>query len=176
VFRRISRYCFTILAAMSLAVCVAICLLWARSYWEMDEVTAHRGGRHTMLNSSYGQIGLFVAQYPYLLSSRDFTLDIYHPVDLDDRYVMQGSRAKGGFVFTWNPPDAAGNQYRNLLVPHWSLAAAALVLPLVWTRKRWMERARRKPGHCAECGYDLRAHKPGERCPECGAENLSSDV
>ena len=24
------------------------------------------------------------------------------------------------------------------------------------------------PGKCRKCGYDLRAHKAGERCPECG--------
>ena len=22
--------------------------------------------------------------------------------------------------------------------------------------------------HCRKCNYDLRAHKPGDRCPECG--------
>ena len=22
--------------------------------------------------------------------------------------------------------------------------------------------------HCTNCGYDLRAHKPGDKCPECG--------
>lgn len=26
-----------------------------------------------------------------------------------------------------------------------------------------------KPACCRQCGYDLRAHKAGERCPECGA-------
>jgi len=25
-----------------------------------------------------------------------------------------------------------------------------------------------QPGTCKHCGYDLRAHKPGDRCPECG--------
>ena len=23
-------------------------------------------------------------------------------------------------------------------------------------------------GHCVSCSYDLRAHKPGGKCPECG--------
>ena len=26
-----------------------------------------------------------------------------------------------------------------------------------------------KPGVCVKCGYDLRMHKAGEKCPECGA-------
>jgi len=24
-------------------------------------------------------------------------------------------------------------------------------------------------GRCPKCGYDLRAHRPGEKCPECGS-------
>ncbi len=24
------------------------------------------------------------------------------------------------------------------------------------------------PHNCHQCGYDLRAHEPGEQCPECG--------
>ena len=27
---------------------------------------------------------------------------------------------------------------------------------------------RHLPGHCQQCHYDLRAHKPGDKCPECG--------
>jgi len=35
----------------------------------------------------------------------------------------------------------------------------------------WLVRHRpwqTKEGCCRKCGYDLRAHKPGQRCPECG--------
>jgi hypothetical protein len=44
-----------------------------------------------------------------------------------------------------------------VIVPMWRLAAAT------WDRFR---AARHRPGHCRQCGYDLRATP--ERCPECG--------
>ena len=48
------------------------------------------------------------------------------------------------------------------------------------SRRSWSLRARRmadeferrgrlfKGEHCPECGYDIRAHPPGQACPECG--------
>ena len=53
---------------------------------------------------------------------------------------------------------------RSLGVPYWFLCAcAAMTLFVAWRRRR---RARRRPGTCARCGYDLRESR--ERCPECG--------
>ena len=40
-------------------------------------------------------------------------------------------------------------------------------VPLMYLRRRLRPAARRRPGLCPRCGYDLRA-SPG-RCPECGA-------
>jgi hypothetical protein len=57
---------------------------------------------------------------------------------------------------------------RTVMAPMWVVALATAVLPLAWlaTRGRRFLRRRHRQGHCARCGYDLRA-SPG-RCPECG--------
>ena len=58
-----------------------------------------------------------------------------------------------------------------LVVPHWFALLATSPLPILWIRGRMrMLRAarRQRAGHCLHCGYDLRAHAPGQKCPECG--------
>jgi hypothetical protein len=57
--------------------------------------------------------------------------------------------------------------YRLLAIPFGYLAVALAIGPLAWLVGRARNRLRRRPGHCRQCGYDLRG-SPG-RCPECGA-------
>jgi len=60
-----------------------------------------------------------------------------------------------------------GNQSEtSLTVPHWVLSVAFAIPPLAWLSGFWRDRRRYPPGHCASCGYDLRASSG--RCPECG--------
>jgi len=58
-------------------------------------------------------------------------------------------------------------------VPIYELAACmTAILPMAGLmRWRWLgQRAawRWENSLCVDCGYDLRAHQPGDRCPECG--------
>ena len=47
-----------------------------------------------------------------------------------------------------------------LMIPGWIFMSR-------W-RKRYDRYQRWKNNHCIECNYDLRAHHPGDDCPECG--------
>jgi len=51
--------------------------------------------------------------------------------------------------------------------PHWLNGSAACALPALALVGAVRRRLRFPPGHCASCGYDLRATP--DRCPECGA-------
>lgn len=71
----------------------------------------------------------------------------------------------------WTHFPAAGGFYIVILSPNWLLAGFALLPAVelfVQMRRLFHRRRLRASGTCVKCGYDLRAHKPGERCPECG--------
>src|SRR5687768_12876884 len=44
--RRLLRFAFTALSALSLLLCVGVCVLWVRSYWVSDYVIWSRFLRH----------------------------------------------------------------------------------------------------------------------------------
>lgn len=63
----------------------------------------------------------------------------------------------------WFPPyNRSFGQIAHLLA--FDVPTALLLVIPAWLLSR---RRRIPPGHCATCGYDLRASK--KRCPECGA-------
>ena len=37
-----------------------------------------------------------------------------------------------------------------------------------YTYKKWRSSLQKAAGCCPHCGYDLRSHAPGDKCPECG--------
>ena len=53
-------------------------------------------------------------------------------------------------------------------IPYWMLVLLTAI-PTLLGGRRWLKNRRlAKRGLCHQCGYDLRAHHPGDRCPECG--------
>jgi hypothetical protein len=70
-----------------------------------------------------------------------------------------------------SPPYASRYLSRSLAV-HYGLLAVLAALPLavyiIFTRGRFRAVLLLRRGLCPKCGYDLRAHAHGEKCPECG--------
>ena len=64
-----------------------------------------------------------------------------------------------------------GRQRWEVMIPIRYALILLSILPAVWV-VRFARQApanrRRAQGRCESCGYDLRAHAKGERCPECG--------
>jgi hypothetical protein len=52
------------------------------------------------------------------------------------------------------------------ICPTWAVIAVLLLPTGLWAGVGWRQRRRTAAGHCANCGYDLRATP--EKCPECG--------
>ena len=52
-------------------------------------------------------------------------------------------------------------------IPLWLLLVAFSILP-AWQMSKFVRRRRSPKGLCPTCAYDLRAHNPGDKCPECG--------
>ena len=169
----VRRRLLNLLTALSLLLCVAVCVLWAWSRWR----TAHAAfvGATRELHAAVRPSGIYLAdvrlrgvQQPagWALNTSSATPQDRTSTFTSDRPVL-GFRA-GSFAAA----STAGRlpcTVRYLIVPQWFPAAAAALPPAVWlVGLRWRRRRRRlrMRGLCPGCGYDLRATP--ERCPECG--------
>jgi hypothetical protein len=117
-----------------------------------------QGGRSTTARDTFrGNVSTWDEpnRWPWLWADRD---DLVGMVGFfyERRGVMSG-------------PLGVGMGWRTIAVPYWFLIALAMMMPVVWFRREGRGR-RVEAGRCAVCGYDLRAHRWGDRCPECGTE------
>jgi len=71
---------------------------------------------------------------------------------------------EGSWKTAWAGTDRTADW--SVTVPLWAVALAFAVRP-AWCAAAWHRSARRRPGHCGKCGYDLTANVSGV-CPECG--------
>jgi hypothetical protein len=159
------RKLFTILAAVSLLLCVATIALWMRgrsSLWfgQIDVQVASIDGKVVLLHPGVGGMKSSLLEYHY-----------EEPVP-KNRLLAQPSVARW---IEWaelthnNPPrfelDAGAGGFA-VVVPHIGLVAAFAIAPGLLVLRSARRRRNTRLGRCAKCNYDLRATP--ERCPECG--------
>jgi hypothetical protein len=166
-FRRL----FTLLSALSLLLCVAVVVLWVRSYWTAEAFrwATAEGGRRAV-GSNAGSLALgrqaLAPSISRITTPHGYG---YHTWPAGRGDSLRPLWSFLGFRYT--ALTSFGVTVETVEVPYWALAAASAACPLVLLYfRRLRPRRRRRLGLCLSCGYDLRATP--DRCPECG--NASS--
>ncbi len=172
-------------AALSLAVCITTAVAWARGGWTQREL--HRiVGRWEYLTDG-GSYGGRVQ----LVLVHDWATPVVGPKGSGPTIDAWLARSpdlhleSGRFELHWWPEIGGleGGHWTligrrlDVVAPFSGVVLASLVLPAtLWgflpVRRLGLRTAGRgQPAAadaCDRCGYDLRAHRIGDRCPECG--------
>ncbi len=185
------RRLFTISAATSLAVCLAISYLWIRSHFVNDGFTSQQYTWHDieqmqhvekLIASSTGHVFFHTNTFQFKRSQDpkwNFIEDKAWSFE-QGVGVVEFPKATFPNHLGFGVQDLSragtrkhagayviGNESFHLVwIPYWLLFVLSAVLPAIWATKRWRRARRLRHGKCAVCGYDLRATP--DRCPECG--------
>src|ERR1043166_8872145 len=139
---------FNFAAAVSLLSCAAIAYLWI-STWGDVQLSKQIGPLHVLLVN--GEAELAWGRYWGTLS--DVETGSLPSIANACPHRLMGFGADAG------PP-------LRCVVPHWSVALATMVFPIVWLVNHRRRASALGTGVCPSCGYAPRATP--ERCPECG--------
>lgn len=161
--RRMKRHLFTVVAAMSLLLCLATMAVWMRSFWISSFWGFDEGGRApaVVLFSDRGRVG--VATSHVIMG-----VPLIGWEEWPDDKIGHGSSAGWKYLgFDMEIEDTtAFSGDLQIVVPDWFICATFAVAPCRWLWLHHRKRRAKLNGLCITCGYDLRASP--ERCPECG--------
>jgi hypothetical protein len=185
--RRLLRHLFTLCAALSLLLCVAVCVLWVRSRDRIETVSqtfwSEDGYWYVNAATMRQEFGVAVVQMcdaKHRDYYKDWTGFKHRSTRLDDPdatlpWAFSTLPQRGRLIRWYTPawrskrPFFGTETELQLIIPMWTLAMVCSVLPAWWTfmlLRRHRRHLRAKINLCPTCGYDLRASP--ERCPECG--------
>ncbi len=182
--RRLRPILFPTAAAASAFVLLAVLILWPRSYLRRDEISY--GSRATLqvseIISCPGRLAWYKGWDEFVRQALTYrsspariwwTTCPWHSWSYADHseFTVESNCCRFmGCVYDEEFPSIPMLFNCTVAIPYSYLAVLCAVMPTIWllTRKRRRHRHRLAHGLCLKCGYDLRAHKPGDRCPECG--------
>ncbi len=166
------------IAALSLVLCLATVALWIRSYYVSDNIWHSSHALHIHFTSSKGHLELsfpnvVAAQQmppPVFLARnqiepRDIVYQTSWPCDVNWHFASFFFQRFQITVDSDYLGPRSVIRCCDIAVPAWFVTGAFLLFPGLGMARR-LRTAAKKPGCCANCGYDLRATP--ERCPECG--------
>ncbi|HUR53988.1 MAG TPA: hypothetical protein VMZ71_07645 [Gemmataceae bacterium] len=170
--RRAGRILLNVATVLSAVLAVGAAVLWVQSYW-VDAFARYAAGDAPPGGGSTGWAiaaatstgGLDVYYHPAPSGvAAGFTYSTDDTASPDYASPFGTHHRFAGLRFTLNPRSPGE---WSAYVPFGYVVALFAATPLVRGYRRYRRGSRRRPGHCAKCGYDLRATP--SRCPECGA-------
>jgi hypothetical protein len=187
--RRLLRFGFTALSALSLLLCVAVGVMWVRGQRSADwfhwtQTSEHEWRRETLVAAGDG---FYVSHQWFFFDApghaRKYAADLgatsgfSHKASQPQENPYTGSFwNRLGFGMrpgTLRTGTASDGPYRYVFshahVPYWFVLVVLSAPFWLWLARARIRRRRARQarlGQCLQCGYDLRA-TPG-RCPECG--------
>jgi hypothetical protein len=187
--RRIKPLSFVVLCGIC---CVAVAVLWARSYFVEDgyvartmwpsEAQADAHHRHRSIISCGGcvtftALDITTRDDPARRPDRVTSMRTwFHRPNRGSERLLEPAMPRPGTFWNrlgfdvergWMVYAGRGTtQSLSITFPWWAVILATAFPPAYVARRRHARRERRRAGRCADCGYDLRASP--ERCPECG--------
>lgn len=186
--KRLCRWVFNGLAAVSMLLFLAMAISWVRSVSAFDEwdlLLSSQSGDVTFISieTGRGRLCLDTGLVAYSIlrkrspartddtqpEFRHFSFEPLYPSGMDLNHPgIRGFSAKG-FEFSFFRSDSMVRFEYRLIAPMWAWMLLWAFLPAIcgtlYKRRRSVEKRKRK-GLCPSCGYDLRPTP--DRCPECG--------
>ena len=178
------RRLLNLAAAVSLLLAVAVVFLWVRSHRRLEQLT--RFGKTSTEDSQWAVTSDYSnLEFSIALSSRNGP-----PRAPWDKYQYLDSARPGSPIpsvpimirLPWFPfppfrfehyviPGSPPADVKSITIAYWLLLPPTLILPTIAIVRHRRRRRRERGNLCPICGYDLRAHNTGDRCPECGVAN-----
>ena len=188
------RRLFTLLAALSLLLCIATAALWVRSLFVSDRLVSSlfeddqewTFWRQSGLRIGLGEIGILSdvqagprgqmrqnIETQYSLRGLGPVQRLSYSSSPPERpYTEVAKDGRWGFRWWRRTIGQAGTRPRAtgfaVVMPLWPITFLSMTLPSIWI-VQWRKRRRRsRLNLCPQCSYDLTANTSGT-CPECGS-------
>ena len=160
-----TRRLLNLLTVLSLLLCAAVCVLWARSYSRSDLLvwTFRRSDAFV-----WTAPGVIRVEYRRALFADD-PPNVDQGLDYSVREPMKFERMPGSNLYcvgqvAFVTGERWSDYHYALFLPGWFAFALTASLSAIGMA-RFARRQQHPTTHCQRCGYDLRATP--DRCPEC---------
>jgi len=176
--RRVWRTFLNGLTVLSLLLYFAFAGLWARGRWTTDVLYGVGPGRADAASpfvhavSGGGGVALYVGAHAPGVVPAGTPGQWHRSWGGPAPVAYAGGMSPGGRRFHADWARDANGRWAGIIFPAWAGAAAFALPPSTRLALAIRRRRRAREGHCAKCGYDLRATP--DRCPECGTAAAKS--